>query len=119
MSKRHSQAGEHRDTDKSGHGKNQSEQGALTNWRAQMDGQVRAQKKSKQTRGTHFLRSKDGWTSKESKQGALTNWSTDGQTSQDTERNQASEGHLLSREHRQTDKSGHKRKPSKQGALTL
>ena len=34
------------------------------------------------------------------------------------ERNQASKRHLLSREHRGRDKSGYRKKPSEQGALT-
>src|SRR6266850_2096719 len=42
----HSRTGERRQTDKSGHGRNPSERGALTNWRAQMDRQVRTRKES-------------------------------------------------------------------------
>jgi len=80
--------------DKSGHGRNLSKRGALTNWRAQTDGQVRTQKESEQVRGTHFLES------------------TDGRTSQDTEGIQVSEGHSLPGERRRTDKSGHGRNPS-------
>jgi len=57
VSKGHSLPGEHRQTDKLGHRRNPSEQGALTNWRAQTDGQVRTWKESKQARGTHFLES--------------------------------------------------------------
>jgi len=75
--------------DKLGHGKNPTEQGALTNWRVQTDRQVRTQKESDQARGTHFL------------------GSADGQTSQDTERVQPTEGHSQTEEHRWTDKSGH------------
>src|SRR6266850_2260378 len=56
--KGHSQTGEHRWTDKSGHGKNLSKQGTLTDWRAQMDRLVRTQKRSEQVRSTHNLESR-------------------------------------------------------------
>src|SRR6266850_484063 len=46
VSKGHSPTGERRQTDKSGHRRNPSERGALTNWRAQMDRQVRTRKES-------------------------------------------------------------------------
>ena len=62
VSKGHSLPREHRQTDKSGHRKNLSKQGALTVWIAQMDRQVRTQKESKQARGTHKLESADGQT---------------------------------------------------------
>src|SRR6266850_173067 len=96
----HSHTGERRRTDKSGHGRNPSEQGALTPWKAQTDGQVRTWKEYKQVRGTHFLESADGW------------------TSQDMEGIRASEGHSLPGECRWMDKSGHGRNPSERGALT-
>ena len=60
LSERHSQTGEHRQTDKSGHRKNLTERGALTSWRVQMDRQVRTWKESNQVRGTHILESADG-----------------------------------------------------------
>src|SRR6267142_680506 len=75
LSEGHLQTGVCRWVGKSGHGKNPTEQGALTSWRAQTDGQVRTQKESNQERGTHILESADG------------------QTSQDMERIQPSEGH--------------------------
>jgi hypothetical protein len=40
----HSHPGERRRSDKSAHGKNPTERGALTDWRAHTDGQVRTQK---------------------------------------------------------------------------
>src|SRR6267142_3697409 len=43
----HSLPGLHRGRDKSGHGNNLSERGALTSWRAHMDGQVRTWKQPK------------------------------------------------------------------------
>src|SRR6266850_2253219 len=86
--------------DESEYRKNPSKQGALTNWRVWTDRQVRIQKESEQPRGTHFLESTDGW------------------TSQDTERFQVTKGHSPTGEHRQTDKLGHGMNPSDQGALT-
>src|SRR6266850_687337 len=99
-SKGHSLAGEHRQMDKSRHEINLSKQGALTDWRVQMDRQVRTWKESKQVNGTHQLKSADGW------------------TSQDTERIWASNGHSLAGECKQMDKLGHRKNPRKQGALT-
>src|SRR6266850_1096516 len=96
----HSPTGEHRQTDKSGHGKNLTKQGALTLWRVQMDGQVRTWKESDQSRGTHILKSADR------------------QTSQDMERILLAEGHSHTRECRRTDKSEHRKNMTKQGALT-
>src|SRR6267142_2058357 len=86
--------------DKSGHGNNPTERGALTNWRAQTDRQVRTQKQSNRARGTHFLESADG------------------RTSQDTETIRPSEGHSPPGERRGTDKSGHGNNPTERGALT-
>src|SRR6267142_2820655 len=100
VSKGHSHPGDHRQTNKSGHGRNPSEQGALMSWRVQMDRQVRRWKESKLARGTHKPKSADG------------------QTSQDMEGIQVSKGHSQTGEHRWTDKSGHRRNPSEQGALT-
>src|SRR6267142_4938710 len=65
LSKGHSQTGECRQTDKSGHRKNLTKQGALTSWGVQMDRQVRTQKESNQLRGTHRLKSTDGQTSQD------------------------------------------------------
>src|SRR6267142_2415250 len=88
LSEGHSQTGEHRQTDKSGHRKNLTKQGhsptgecrrmdksgqrknltkpgALTSWGVQMDRQVRTQKESNQLRGTHRLKSTDGQTSQD------------------------------------------------------
>ena len=66
-----------------------SQQGALTNWRAQTERQVRTQKECEPARGTHRLESPDR------------------ETSQDTERLQASKGHSPSGEPRQRAKSRH------------
>ena len=92
--------GEPRQGDKSGYGKNASQQGALTNWRAQTASQD--MERMPASKGTHFLESPDGETSQDTKtmnasqQGALTNWSPDRGTSQNRERMQASKGtHIL------------------------
>jgi len=86
VSEGHSQTGEHRQTDKSQYRRNLSKQGALTNWRAQTDGQVTTQKGSEQVRGTHKLESTNRW------------------ASQDMEGIQVSKGHSQTGEHRQMDK---------------
>jgi len=54
--------GAHRGRDKSRHGKEARGRGALTNWRAQTEGQVMTQKGSNQTIGTHVLESAEGET---------------------------------------------------------
>src|SRR5437879_5034517 len=96
----HSRPGEPRHRDKLGHRKNMSQRGALTSWRAQTQRQVRTRKECEQARGTHVLESPDT------------------ETSQDTERMRASEGHSRPGEPRHRDKSGHGRNASQRGALT-
>ena len=118
-----SPAGDHRGKVKLGHGKNVTEQRALTLWKSQMDrlehrknatrqwtltlwrsqreDQVGTQKESNLTRGTHFLKT------------------TEGGSSQDMKRTQPSKGHLHPRDHRGRDKSGHRKNVNKQGALTF
>jgi len=64
-SKGHSLAGEHRQMDKSRHEINLSKQGALTDWRVQMDRQVRIWKESEQVKCTHQLKSTDRWVSQD------------------------------------------------------
>ena len=61
----HSHPGEPRWRDKSGHGTNAIQQGALTNWRAQMERQVRTWKECKPAMGTHKLESPDRKTSQD------------------------------------------------------
>jgi hypothetical protein len=86
--------------DKSGHGKNPTDGGALTCWREHQGGQVRTWKESNRARGTHFLeRASEG-------------------TSQDTERIWPCEGHSLPGDHTGRDKSGHGKNPTERGALT-
>jgi len=80
-----------RERDKSGYGEKVSKKGAFTNWRAQREGHVRTQRKSERAWDIHFLEI------------------TEGGTSQDPERKNASKGHLLPGEHRR-DKSGNENK---------
>src|SRR5438874_1365827 len=62
----------------SGHGKKETEGGALTNWRQQREGLVRTRKESDRKRGTHFLEMAEGDLSghrkKAIQQAALTFW---------------------------------------------
>ena len=62
----HSPSVECRRTDKAGHQKKMSGQGAPTDCRAQKEGQIRTLKERKQVMGTHFLSSTEG--------GAEVNW---------------------------------------------
>ena len=96
----HSRPREPRHKDKSGHGKNASQRGALTNWRAQKQRQVRTRKECDPARGTHQLESPDI------------------ETSQDAEGMRASEGHSQTGEYRHRDKLGHENNASQRGALT-
>jgi len=77
-----------------------TKQGALTSWRWQREGQVRTWKESNQARGTHSLEIAEGG------------------TSQDTERKQLSKGYSPTGDRKWRDKSRHRKKESKQGALT-
>jgi len=65
----HLLSGDSRGRDKSGHRKKLTKQWALTNWKPQREGQVRTQQETDQAGGTHHL------------------GTTEGGTSQDTERN--------------------------------
>ena len=60
--KGHPQTGEPERRDRSGHGNNANQRGALTAWRAQTKRQVRTWKECEPARGTHFLESPDGET---------------------------------------------------------
>jgi hypothetical protein len=81
--------------------RNEAERGALTSWRAPTEGQVRTQNESERARGTHVLEGRDGG------------------TNQDKGKIQTSARHLLSGERRPSDKSGHGKIPSERGALTV
>ena len=76
-SRGHSRPGQSGNRDRSGHGRNDGQRGSPTNWRAQIQRQVRTPKEC-EPRGTYVLESPDT------------------KTSQDTERMGASEGHSLS-----------------------
>jgi len=58
----HSLPGEHRERDLSGHGKKETEEGALTLWRPHREGLVRIRKKRDRARGTHSLETASGGT---------------------------------------------------------
>ena len=99
-SKEHSQTGDGRGRDKSGHRNKVTKQGTLTNWRWEREGQVRTWKESNQARHTHQLEMAEGG------------------TSQDKERKQPSKAHSLPGDGRERDKSEQGKKVTKQGALT-
>ena len=100
LSKGHSQTGDGRRRDLSRHGKNPTEQEALTNWRRQREGLVGTQEETNRTRGTHSLET------------------TEGGTCQDIERSSPSEGHSLPGDDRGRDLSGHRKTLTERGALT-
>ena len=87
--------------DLSGHRKISTERGTLTSWRQQREGLVRTQKDTDRPRHTHFLEMVEGG------------------TCQGAERNQPSEAHSLSGDGRGRDLSGHRKKPTDRGALTI
>ena len=58
----HSQTGDHRGKDLSGHGKKPIEQWALTSWSPQREGLVSTWKESDQVISTHILENTDGGT---------------------------------------------------------
>ena len=98
--KRHSQTGEGKGRDWSGHGKKQTKRGSLTSWRRQREGLFRTLKESDRARRTHNLEAAEGG------------------TCQDTEGQPPSEAHSLARDRRGRDLSGPERKAIKQGSLT-
>src|SRR6267142_2051914 len=78
--KGHSHPGECRWMDKSGHGRNLSEQGALTSWRAQTDRQASKDMEGNRASKGHSHPGEYRWMDKSghgrnpSEQGALTSW---------------------------------------------
>ena len=86
---------------KSGYGKKPTDRGALTSWRPHREGQVRTWKETDRAMRTHVLET------------------TQGGTSQDTERNRPSDAHSRSGDHTGRGKSGHGKKPTERCALTL
>src|SRR5580698_8158487 len=99
-SEAHSPTGDRIGRDKSGHGKNPTERGALTLWRPHREGQVRTRKESDRARRTHGLETASGG------------------TSQDTERIRPTEAHSRTGDRIGRDKSGHGKNPTDRGALT-
>ena len=122
-SKGHSLPGDRRGREKSGHGKKVTEQGVLTSWRPQKEGEVRICMERRQTSKDHsHSRDHRGWNksghgNKPTKQGTLTSWRRQRGRSQDMKKKRG-EWHSLSRDGRGRDKSGHRNKVTEQGALT-
>ena len=87
LSDAHSQTGDSKRKDLSGHGKKLAKQGALTPWGWQREGLVRARKETNRARGTHFLETAEGV------------------TCQDMEINRPSKGHSLPGDNRGSDLS--------------
>ena len=102
LTEAHSQTGDGRGRDLSGHGKKTTYRGALTSWRRQREGLVRTQKETDRPRCTHIPILE----------------TTEGGTCQDTERNRPTEAHSLSGDGRERDLSGHGKKQTDRGALT-
>ena len=84
----------------SGYRKKPTERGALTDCRRHWEGQVKARKESDRARGTHHLESESGG------------------TSQDTKRIRSSEGHSQTEDSIGRDKSGYEMEATEQGELT-
>ena len=96
----HSQTGDGRGMDLSGHGMKPTEGGPLTPWRRQRKGLVRTRKKTDRGRPTHIL--------KTAEEGIC----------QDTQRNQPTGDHSQTGDGRGTNLSGHEMKPTGRGPLT-
>jgi len=101
LSKAHSQSGGHRGRDLSGHERKGIERGTLTSWRPQREGPVRTRKETDRARCTHFLQTAEGGTCHDKKGKRL------------------SEVHSLPGDNRGRDMSGHERKVTEQGTLTI
>ena len=97
----HSRTGDSRARNLSGHARKPTNRGALTNWRWQREGLVRTCKETDRLRHTHSLETAERG------------------TCQDTQGNRQTEVHSLSGDSRGRDLSGHARKPTDRGALTL
>ena len=94
-------SGDGRGKDLSEDGKKPTDRGALTNWRQHREGLVRTRKETDQPRHTHFLETASGG------------------TCQDTGKNQPSEAHSHPGDGIGRDLSGHGKKPTDRGRLTL
>ena len=92
--KAHSQTGDGRGRDLSGHARKPTDRGALTNWRWQRGELVRIRKQTDRQRHTHVLETAEGG------------------TCQDTQGNRPTEAHSRPRDGRGRDLSGHARKPT-------
>ena len=140
--------GNGRERNLSGHGKKPTKQGAPTSWRWQRERLVRTQEGTDQKRGTHQLEMAEVRTCQDTERSRLSEGNSlpgpgngrglvrirkeasrakctyqletaEGGTCQDMERNRPSEGHSHPEDGRRRDLSGHGKKPTKRGALTL
>ena len=107
----------------SGHKRKTTEQGTLTSWRWPREGLVRTQKKADRARRTYMLETgREGFVRihKVTDQARRTHQleTAEWETCQDTERNRTSEAHSHPGDDRGTGLSGHRKKPTEQGALT-
>jgi hypothetical protein len=114
LSEGHSLPGDHIGRDKSGHRKNPTERGALTNWRPHQEGQVRTWKKNPTERGA-LTSWRPHWkgqvrTQKESDRTRHTHLleTASGETSQDMERIRPSDAHSPTGHRIRRDKLGQK-----------
>ena len=142
-SEAHSQTGDGKGRDLSGHINKPTDQGALTSWRRQRDGFVRTRKETDRERCTHKLETVEGGTcqgtertdrarrthqlemtgggtcqgTKETDQ-AMRTHKLEGGTCQDTERNRPSKAHSHAGDGRGRDLSGHGMNVTGRWALT-
>ena len=96
----HSPTGDRTGRDKSGHEKKLTERCALTLWRPHREGQVKTRKETDRAMRTHVLET------------------TQGGTSQDTERHRPSDAHSRPGDSTGRDKSGHGKKLTERCTLT-
>ena len=100
-SQAHSPTGDDIERDSSGHRKKPTDRGALTLWRWHREGLVRTQRETDRSRRTHILEMASGG------------------TRQDTERNRPVKAHSHPGDSIGRNSSGHRKKPTEQGALTF
>ena len=97
----HSPTGDSSRRDLSEHVKKPTDRGTLTLWRRQREGLVRTRKENDRPRHTHFLETAEGG------------------PCQDTERNRPTETYSPTGDSRGRNLSGHGKKPTDRGALTI
>ena len=112
-----------RGRDLSGREKKPIDRGVLTNWRRQRRGLVRTWKETNQPRRTHFLETVEGLIRTRKKPDPSRHTHSleteDEGTGQDTEKTRPTMAHSPTGNGRGTDLSGHGKKPTGRGTLTL